>query len=126
MDKVVHFEIPVDDLTRAKKFYQKVFGWEINDIPQMEYSTVTTVKTDEKNMPKEPGAINGGMLARDDTGKSPVLVIDVQSVDAYLKKIESAGGKVVLPKIKVGDMGLYARIRDTEGNILGIWQELKP
>jgi predicted enzyme related to lactoylglutathione lyase len=125
MDKVTHFEIPVDDMSRAKDFYKKIFGWEINDIPEMEYSLVTTVPTDEKNMPKETGAINGGMLKKDDTSTSPVIVIDVSSLDEYLKKIESAGGKVVLPKVEVGDFGLYARITDTEGNIIGIWQNIK-
>jgi predicted enzyme related to lactoylglutathione lyase len=125
MDKVTHFEIPVDDMNRAKDFYKKIFGWEINDIPEMEYSLVTTVPTDEKNMPKEIGAINGGMLKKDDTSTSPVIVIDVSSLDEYLKKIESAGGKVVLPKVEVGDFGLYARITDTEGNIIGIWQNIK-
>ena len=126
MDKVVHFEIPVDELDRAKNFYQNVFGWEINDIPEMDYSMVTTVPTDEKNMPKEVGAINGGMLKKDDAGKSPVIVIGVSSVDEYLKKIESSGGNVVMPKTQVGDFGLYARITDSEGNIIGLWQGLKP
>lgn len=125
MDKVVHFEIPADNLPRAKKFYHGVFGWELTDVPGMDYTLVTTVATSKDQKPKEPGAINGGMLKRSKDYQSPVIVINVPSVDAYLKKIEKAGGKVVAPKHQVGDMGFYARVKDTEGNVIGIWQDIK-
>lgn len=125
MNKVVHFEIPADDLDRAKKFYQNIFGWRINDVSQMNYSMVTTVETDEKQMPKEAGAINGGLMKRQAPGESPVIVINVPSVDEYVNKVEQAGGKVAMPKMQVGDMGLYARVADTEGNVIGLWQDLK-
>ena len=124
MNKVVHFEIPVDNLNRAKKFYKNIFGWQINDFPGMNYSIVTTVATDNKQMPKEAGAINGGLMKRNHPRESPVIVVDVPSVDNYIKKIKKAGGKVVLSKQKVSDMGLYARVSDTEKNVIGIWQNL--
>ena len=69
MDKVVHFEIPVDDEDRAKAFYGGVFDWAVQDNDMgggMNYVTVGTVATDEKMMPTEPGAINGGMMKRTD------------------------------------------------------------
>ncbi len=126
MDKVVHFEIPFDDAKRAKEFYSKVFGWKINEIPEMNYHMVHTVEVDEKMMPKESGAINGGMYKRDESSaKSPVIVIDVKSVDEYVKKVKKAGGKVVIGKRQVGDMGFYAQISDTEGNVIGIWEMIK-
>ncbi len=127
MDKVVHFEIPADDLARAQKFYRDVFSWEINKAPMpgVEYYMVTTVATGEDMKPKEAGAINGGLMKRNFPKEAPVIVINVSSLDDYLKKIEKAGGKIVLPKQTVGDFGLYARITDTEGNIIGIWQNLK-
>ena len=87
----------------------------------MNYYVITT-EVDEKNMAKEPGAINGGMLKRSVPHETPVIVIGVSSVDEYLKKVEKMGGKVVLPKMSVGDFGLYARISDPEGNIIGLWQ----
>ena len=125
MDKVVHFEIPADDMARAKKFYADVFAWQLTDVPDIGYTMVTTVATDEKQMPKESGAINGGMQKRDPTMPGPVLVINVANLDEALKKITAAGGKVVMPKMKVMDMGLYARVKDTEGNVIGVWQDLK-
>lgn len=126
MNKVVHFEIPFDDATRAQKFYSDVFGWQINKFPQMDYYMVTTSETDSNTMmPKTPGSINGGMLKRDPTGPNPIIVIDVPSIDEHVKKIESFGGKVVMPKIPIGDFGFYSRVSDTEGNIIGLWQNAK-
>jgi len=76
-------------------------------------------------MPTELGAINGGLLKRDETGMNPVIVVDVPNIDEHLKKIESAGGKIVMSTVPVGDFGLYARVADTEGNTIGVWQLLK-
>lgn len=125
MDKVVHFEIPYDDLERVKKFYSGVFGWNIQTIPEMHYNIVHTVEVDEKQMPKEKGAINGGMYKRDEaSAQGPVIVINVKSVDEAVKKVEKAGGKVFRAKVKVGDMGFYAQVKDSEGNIIGVWENL--
>jgi uncharacterized protein len=128
MNKVVHFEVPADDIDRAEKFYKEVFGWGIQKIPMPDgnsYFMVTTVATDENQMPKESGAINGGMMERTPDMKGSVIVISVPNIQEHLKKIEEAGGKVIMPTVKVMDMGLYARISDTEGNTVGIWQDLK-
>lgn len=64
MDKVVHFEIPVEDISRAEKFYNSIFGWKIQNIPEMGYTLVFTAKTNDKGMNTEVGAINGGMMKR--------------------------------------------------------------
>ena len=125
MNKVTHFEIPFDDQARAEKFYSDVFGWQINKFEGMDYWLVTTVPCDESMMPKEAGAINGGLTKRDETSKNPVIVVDVPNMEEHLKKIESAGGKIVMPTVPVGDFGLYSRVADPEGNIIGVWQMLK-
>ena len=126
MDKVVHFEIPADDVKRAQKFYGSVFGWSMNDVPGMDYTLISTVETDEKRMPKEPGAINGGMMKRMDPIKSPVITISVTNLEDSINKVERSSGKLVVPKMKVGDIGYSAYVRDTEGNIIGLWQDIKP
>jgi len=126
MNKVVHFEITYDDKERCTDFYKKVFDWKLQDIPEMNYTIANTVDVDDKNMPKESGAINGGMYKRDDkSSRTPVIVIDVSSVDDYIKRVDQSGGKVVRPKVQVGDMGFYAQVSDTEDNIIGIWESIK-
>ena len=87
----------------------------------MNYYVITT-EVDEKNMAKEPGAINGGMLKRQDPVKSPVITINVSDVDQALKRIEQNGGKTVRGKEAVGDMGYAAYFKDSEGNVVGLWQ----
>jgi len=122
MDKVIYFEIPADNIGRAQDFYKNIFGWKIMEVPGMDYYFVTTVEADQNMVPKEPGAITGGMLKRTTPGEQPVIVIQVPSIDEYLKKIPSSGGKVILPKMVVGVFGFYARVTDTEGNVIGLWE----
>jgi len=122
LDKVVHFEIPVDNLERAKKFYKTAFDWALTPMPQMEYTLLNTVEVDEKNMPKESGAINGGMMKRGEAIKNVVITISVENMDEAIKKVQSLGGKIVQGKMEVPNMGITAYFQDTEGNVLGLWQ----
>jgi predicted enzyme related to lactoylglutathione lyase len=126
MGKVVHFEIPADDLERAKNFYASVFGWVMSTMPMPgggEYTGATTTPVDESTqIPLEPGAINGGMMARDDTTPSPVITIDVAAIDEALAQIEAAGGSVVAPRTAIPGMGAFAYFKDSEGNVMGLWE----
>lgn len=115
----MHFEIPFDKKARAVKFYKKVFGWKTKDVPGMDYTMAYAAKTDKNRMAAEKGAINGGMFPRDKKAKNPVIVIGVKSVDTAMKKILKAGGKVVTPKQKIPN-GSYARVADSEGNVIGL------
>jgi uncharacterized protein len=123
MDKIVHFEIPADDVARAKEFYGSIFEWELQDYPEMQYTIVMTVPVDDKQMPTQPGAINGGMMKRSNTTpSSPVLTIEVQSIDEALKKVEAGVGETVTPRTPIPGMGAFAYFKDTEGNTLGLFE----
>ena len=128
MDKVVHFEIPVDDAARAKEFYRTTFDWELNDMDMgggNTYTTVTTTPIDEQSrLPTEPGAINGGLMRRTSDTPVSVITIGVDAIDDALKKIEAGGGSVVQPRTEIPDMGAYAYFKDTEGNVVGLWEIL--
>ena len=92
MDKVVHFEIPADDMSRATEFYRAIFGWDLQDMSGqgMDYTIAMTVPVDEQQLPTERGAINGGMMKRSADTPSPVVTIEVASIDDAMKRI---GGK---------------------------------
>jgi predicted enzyme related to lactoylglutathione lyase len=122
MRSVVHFEIPADDVARAKEFYRSVFDWQLQDMPEMDYTIVQTTGVDENQMPTAPGAINGGLMRRSQDTPSPVLTIDVESVDQALKQVEAAGGRVVRPRTEIPGMGAFAYFTDPEGNTLGLWE----
>ncbi|MEP6527402.1 MAG: VOC family protein [Nocardioidaceae bacterium] len=120
--RVVHFEIPADDVSRAREFYQSAFGWDLNPIPEVDYTMVNTTPTNEQGMPTDPGAINGGMLKREPPVTSPVITIDVEDIDKALERIGTLGGSTVQPKQSVMDMGFAAYFKDSEGNLMGLWQ----
>ncbi|WP_189112366.1 VOC family protein [Pilimelia terevasa] len=120
--QVVHFEIPADDVARARSFYADVFGWQLDTMPDMNYTVARTTPTDSAGMPIRPGAINGGIFTRSDPVHHPVITIDVADVDAALGKVERTGGKTVMPKQAVGEMGYVGYFADPEGNIVGLWQ----
>ena len=127
MSKVVHFEIPTDDLDRAKSFYGSVFGWELQTVPmnEGEYTSVITTDVDEQTQqPTEPGAINGGMFVRNEglSVTSPVITIDVDGIDDALKQVEAEGGTTVTPRTAIPGMGAFAYFKDPEGNVLGLWE----
>jgi len=94
LDKVVHFEIPADNVERAKKFYQETFDWKMTPVPQLNYTPLGTVEIDEKNMPKEAGAINGGFMERSFGIQGPALTINVTNIDAAIEKIQNRAEKL--------------------------------
>ena len=131
MPTIVHFEIPADDVERAKKFYTDLFGWKIEKWPgmnsgdssssssssyDMEYWKITT--TDEKGNK----ALGGGMIKRQMPQQPNINYIDVKSVDEYSSKVEKIGGKVVVSKRAVPEMGYFAVCLDTENNAFAIWE----
>jgi predicted enzyme related to lactoylglutathione lyase len=121
--RVVHFEIPADDLDRAREFYRSAFGWDLSAVPGMDYTLVQSTPTDdETGMPKEPGSINGGMFQREEPLTAPVIVIDVDDIDKALETIGGLGGTMAVPRQPVGDMGFAAYFTDPEGNLIGLWQ----
>jgi len=120
--RVSHFEIPADDVERAQGFYRDAFGWLINPMPEMDYTIVSTTKSDEMGRPLEPGAINGGMMRRQEPLRHPVITVEVDDIDEALGQVGRLGGKTVIGRQAVGDMGFTAYIQDTEGNVIGLWQ----
>ena len=118
MSRVIHFEIPASDPERASAFYKKVFGWTIEKWPgPMEYWMVTT------GAEGTPG-INGGLMKNIDV-KTTTNTIGVNSVDAAIAAVQSAGGKLVMPKTPIPTVGYFAYCQDSEGNLFGVMQSDK-
>lgn len=112
---VVWFEIPADDLKRAKTFYQKLFGWKINPFPGMaDYSHIDTGGAD--------ASPDGGLMARMHPGHAITTYVLVPSVVKHMAKVEKLGGKVCRPKTAVPGMGYFAICTDTENNTFAIWE----
>jgi len=125
MGRLVHFEIHVDDMERAKTFYGEVFGWSFQDWSEyagMPYFGAVTG-------PEETPGINGALMQR--RGPSPeqnqplngyTCTLGVEDYDAIEAAILEKGGKVALPKYALPGMAWQGYYIDTEGNIFGIHQ----
>ena len=121
----MHFEIPADNPEKLKQFYENVFGWKIEKFPgPIDYWMISTVPVDEQGKPTEIG-VNGGMMKRQNPEHKITNYILVESVDEYAKKIEGAGGKIIVPKTAVPSIGYWAMFVDPDGNVLAILEEDK-
>jgi len=121
MPTVVHFEIPADDLARAKKFYEHLFGWKVEAFGGEGPGEYYMIRTGEAATEKE---LCGGMMARQAPQQPITNYIGIPSVNEYAAKVESLGGQVVVPKTLVPEYGYFAICLDTEGNVFGLWESL--
>jgi len=121
-DKVSWFEMPADDVARVSEFYGKVFGWATPPMGD-DATFALTVAADENGNPTEVGGINGGFHKRQGASDAgPVVNIHVDDIDAKLKAVEAAGGRIIQPRTEVGEYGLsMALFSDTEGNVMGVY-----
>ena len=115
MGKVVHFEIPVDDPDRAKTFYETAFGWSFQGYGDQPY-WLTAIG------PLDAGGIEGALIGRGDVHAHPVVIIDVDDIDAAMQGAIDAGAEKVGDRTAVPTMGWSAYVRDPEGNVIGLWQ----
>jgi len=107
---VVHFEITARNGKRLQDFYAKLFGWKIDASNPMNYGIVDT---------QSEGGIGGGIGPTD--GESGVtFYIEVDDPQAYVDRIESAGGKTVVPVTEIPGMVTFAQFADPEGNVVGL------
>lgn len=125
-----------NDRERMKKFYSDAFGWSMQQMgPEMgNYVVAHTAETDEAGMVKTPGTINGGFYQKTDNPLShaPSVVISVADIQAAMKAVTDAGGKILGGMDEKGQpttepsmipgVGLWISIQDTEGNRVSMLQ----
>lgn len=105
---VVHFEIIGKDSKKLHDFYGGVFGWKINADNPMNYGLVEA----------QGNGIGGGVGQGD--ASSVTFYIEVNDPQAYLNKVEAAGGKTIVPVTEIPGMVTFAQFADPEGNVVGI------
>jgi uncharacterized protein len=116
MSSIVWFEIPADDVERAKSFYGALFGWKIEKFPgPMEYWHIDTGGGEDTP--------DGGLLKRQNPQQQGITsYISVASVDESAAKVEKLGGKICMPKTAVPEMGYFVICRDPENNTFALWE----
>jgi uncharacterized protein len=119
-NNIARFSIPADDVQRARKFYQDAFGWSFEPWGPPNFYLIETGQT-----PVPP--IGGLLEARHEKvpGVRPSgfeCTIGVDHIDEAMRKIEAAGGKLVIAKFQIPGVGSGAYYQDTEGNVFAVMQ----
>lgn len=124
MANIAYFEIPADNVDRAKHFYKALLGWKIaptqtpmdpEAMKTMEYQDISTGDAKE-------GTMNMGGMYKRQMGEGIMNYAVVDDLDKVLSKVEKLGGKIIRPKMEIKGVGLIAIIADSEGNGIGLWK----
>jgi predicted enzyme related to lactoylglutathione lyase len=124
MPTIQHFEIAADDVNRAQEFYKKVFGWTMQRMnnPVRAEEDYWTFET--KDIEGKPG-LSGGLMKRQSPQQTVTNYITVSSIDEYSSKINQSGGKIIIPKTTLPDMGFISVCLDSENNMFGLFEPNK-
>ena len=121
---VVWFEIYVNDLDRAKSFYEKVFKTELTELENPEESGLKMLAFpgDMESKGRASGALVKvkGMEAG---GNSTLVYFGSKDCSIEEARVEEAGGKLIRPKMSIGEYGFISLAEDSEGNMIGIHSE---
>lgn len=125
MSRIIHFEIHVSDMERAKKFYGEVFGWSFQDWSEYAGTPYFGAVTGDDNEPGINGALMQRQSAPPETNQSLnafVCTLGVGDYDSTEAKILNSGGHVAMPKYALPGMAWQGYYVDPEGNMFGIHQ----
>ena len=116
MGNVRHFAINADDLSRARRFYERVFGWTFEPWGPPGFFQIVM----GPSSPAPLGALQQRrelVPGRRATGFECTIAVD--DVDRVAAAVVAAGGTIVMPKVTIAGVGDLVFFRDTEGNVVG-------
>jgi len=119
-NNVDFFAINADDVPRARRFYEAVFGWTFEPWGPPNFYLIETGQ--------EPMTASGGALQeRRELARGQKMIgfectIAVANIDETIRTIEANGGRIAAPKFHIPAVGTVAYFFDTEGNVAGICQ----
>jgi len=113
---IVHVEFSAANQEAAGKFYSELFGWEIVQMPEMNYATFDS-----------GDQVGGGFNPVTDTNPAGTVMVYIgtNDIDASLAKAESLGAKIVTPKTEIPNTGWFGFFSDPTGNLVGLYTPLQ-
>jgi predicted enzyme related to lactoylglutathione lyase len=113
---IVHIEFSADDREAAAQFYHDVFSWEIQHMPEMNYSTFMS---NEK--------LGGGFnpVTEEYPAGTVIVYIQVDDFETTLADIEAKGGKTIRPKTEIPGVGWFAFFADPTGNLVALYKGMQ-
>jgi hypothetical protein len=113
---IVHVEISANDCEAAGKFYSDLFGWNVRQMPEMNYAMF------DYGVEGVGGGLNS--VQEDNPAGTVIVYVDTEDIDADLIKVEKLGGKIVTPKTEIPGMGWFGIFTDPTGNRIGLYTDL--
>ena len=115
-NKLTHFAIHIDDIERAKSFYDGVFDWGFQSYGQEDFLQIKADKS-------ENGELIGALQSRKYSPIPDKIIglecsISVENIDDIIEKVKANGGQVLMPRTAFSYVGWLAKFLDTEGNLL--------
>ncbi len=114
---VVHVEIPAANVEAGAKFYQDLFGWKIQPVPEMKYTMWEAADGSGGGFPE---------VSADSPAGQVLVYIDSDDIDVDLKNVKKLGGKVLHEKTEIPGMGWFGVFKDPTGNVLALYTSMNP
>lgn len=120
MPHVTHFAINADDVPRARRFYEHVFGWKFSAWGPPDFYKIEIGS-------EAPVAVMGALQKRRDLVKGQPTIgyectISVPSIDDTARAVAANGGRTVMDKSIIVGVGALMFFQDPEGNVFGAMQ----
>lgn len=112
---IVHIEFSAKDREQAGKFYAELFGWKVEQIPEMNYATFDDGK-----------GLGGGFNPVTTENPAGIVCVYIQSddIEADLARAAKLGGKIIRHKSEIPMMGWFGIFSDPTGNTVGLYTDM--
>ena len=109
---IVHIEFSAHDRKATGKFYTDLFGWKVEQMPEMNYATF-----------ESEGGPGGGFnpVSEQNPAGTILVYVSTDDIEAALAKAESLGGKTIMPKTEIPTIGWFGIFSDPTGNVVGLF-----
>lgn len=113
---VVHVEIPSVNVEAAGRFYEALFGWKLQHMPEMNYT-----------MWEDATGAGGGFpeVSAENPAGQVLVYIHSDDIEMDLKNVEKLGGTVLYPKTEILQTGWFGVFKDPTGNVLGLYTNIQ-
>lgn len=114
---IVWWEFMSKEPQKVAAFYEKCFGWTVEEKPEMNYRFLKT-----------GGSLDGGLFKPEQQGPwagNLVMYIQVDDLAAFRKKVAAAGGKIHVEEQQAPGMGAFSLFTDPDGRMMGLWKSAK-
>ncbi len=118
---VVHIDIPGNDPKAAGQFYADAFGWQVETDPTFDYTMFRAEGGPGGGFVKVGGGMGLGYKAGE-----VLIYIGTDDIDASLASVEKHGGKTVMGKTEIPNVGWWAVFADPTGNKVALYTDMHP